>query len=253
MVSCRSISYQVTELKSAWTPKRFARLIAMEPGCIPAPPKSEDHAEPRRAADAISGFKLIDDFLTEAEETQIVSEIDRVDWSTELQRRVQHYGWQYDYKSRQVAPSMHIGPLPDWAARVAERLVEHGYFREGPPDQLIVNEYCENQGIAAHIDSPGSFAGVVAMISLLETWEMEFRKRRSKAKITHKLGRRSATILTGEARYQWTHEIPKRKTEPGPVKPGNKRPSRLPRKRRISLTFRKVIGTAVQDSKPEVG
>ena len=225
----------------------FRRLVAVEPGCVPAPPTSEGHGEPHRPVDTISGLKLIADFLSEAEETQIVSEIDRADWSTELQRRVQHYGWRYDYKSRQVDPSMRIGPLPDWATRVAERLVDHGYFKEGPPDQVIVNEYCGSQGIAPHIDSPSSFAGVVAMISLLETWEMEFRKRRSRAKVTHKLDRRSATILTGEARYQWKHEIPKRKTEPGPVKPGNKRPSRLTRHRRISLTFRKVIGPAVQD------
>lgn len=231
----------------------FRRLIAVEPGCIPSPPASDGRVEPCRGANTISGLKLIADFLTEAEETQILSEIKRADWSTELQRRVQHYGWRYDYKSRQVDPSMRIGPLPDWATRVADRLVDHGYFKEGPPDQLIVNEYCGSQGIAAHVDSPGSFADVVAMISLLETWEMEFRKRRSKTKITHKLGRRSATILTGEARYQWTHEIPKRKTEPGPVKPGNKRPSRVPRNRRISLTFRKVIGPAVQDSKSDVG
>lgn len=230
----------------------FRHLIAVEPGCIPAPPTSDGRVEPRQGANTISGLKLIADFLTEAEEREILSEIDRADWSSELQRRVQHYGWRYDYKSRQVDSSMRIGPLPDWAARVAERLVEHGYFKERPPDQLIVNEYCKDQGISRHIDSPASFGDVVAMISLLETWEMEFRKRRSDTKVTHKLGRRSATILTGEARYEWTHEIPKRKTEPGPVKPGNKRPTRLPRDRRISLTFRTVNGPAVQDSKSDV-
>lgn len=231
----------------------FRRLIAVESGCIPAPPTSEGHVEPYRGADAIPpGLKLIADFLTEAEEREILSEIDRAEWSTELQRRVQHYGWRYDYKSRQVDPSLRIGPLPDWAARVAERLVEHDYFKDRPPDQLIVNEYRKDQGISRHIDSPASFGDVVAMISLLETWEMEFRKRRSDTKVTHKLGRRSATILTGEARYEWTHEIPKRKTEPGPVKPGNKRPTRLPRDRRISLTFRTVNGPAVHDSKSDV-
>ena len=88
----------------------FRRLIATETGCIPAPPISGGHVEPHRPADAISGLELITDFLSEAEETQIVSEIDRADWSTELQRRVQHYGWRYDYKSRQVDPSMRIGP-----------------------------------------------------------------------------------------------------------------------------------------------
>lgn len=51
-----------------------------------------------------------------------------------------------------------------------------------------------------HVDSPASFTGVVAMVSLLESWEMQFRKRRENTKVV-RLGRRSATILEGEARY----------------------------------------------------
>ena len=46
-----------------------------------------------------------------------------------------------------------------------------------------------------------------------------------------RLDRRSAAVMTGDARYRWTHEIPKRKNEPG----------RVARGRRISLTFRKVL------------
>ncbi len=56
------------------------------------------------------------------------------------------------------------------------------------------------------------------------------------------LERRSAAILTGEARYDWMHGIPQRKTEPGAIEPGRKKPRRVPRGRRISLTFRKVLG-----------
>ncbi|MCY3837887.1 MAG: alpha-ketoglutarate-dependent dioxygenase AlkB, partial [Gammaproteobacteria bacterium] len=110
-------------------------------------------------------------------------------------------------------------------------------------DQVIVNAYIEDQGIAPHVDNESSFADGVAMVSLGETWEMWFRKS-GQGKETLKLDRRSAAVLTGEARYQWTHEIPKRKSEPGPVKPGNKKPSRVKRGRRISLTFRKVIHVA---------
>ena len=222
----------------------FARLVAVEPGRLPAPPTPQGEVEPAESAHHIPGLKLIPEFLTEAEEREILSGIDQSDWSSELKRRVQHYGWRYDYKSRQVDPSMHIGPLPGWANKVAQRLLDSGHFGKDLPDQVIVNEYCESQGITPHIDSPSSFTGTVATISLLETWEMEFRKRRSKLKVTKKLERRSATILTDEARYDWTHEIPKRKTEPGAVKPGKKRASRIPRHRRISLTFRKVIEAA---------
>ena len=218
----------------------FRRLLAVEPGRLPAPPASPICDQPFESADGIPGLRLVPNFLTETEEEEIIAEIDRNDWNCELKRRVQHYGWRYDYKSRQVDPTMRIGPLPEWANRVAQRLFNSGYVPE-LPDQLIVNEYKANQGIAPHVDSPSSFADGVAMISLLETWEMEFRKKGGKDKVTHKLERRSVAVLTGEARYGWTHELPKRKTEPGTVKPGNKKPSRVARHRRISLTFRKVI------------
>ncbi len=221
--------------------RSFLRLVATEPGRIPAPPVSALEQSP----DGIPGFNLVPDFLTAAEEEDILAEIDRSPWSSELQRRVQHYGWRYDYKSKQVDPTMRVGPLPEWANSLAQRLFESGHVPERP-DQVIVNEYVQNQGIAPHIDSPSSFADGIAMISLLETWEMEFRNRGANAKVLRRLERRSAAVLTGEARYEWRHGLPHRKSEPA-NKPGNGKPRRIPRGRRISLTFRKVIG---DDSRP---
>ena len=223
----------------------FLRILATEPGRPPAPPVSG--MRERSTAD-LPGFSLIPNFLTEVEEDDIVAEIDRSPWSSELRRRVQHYGWRYDYGSKQVHPTMHIGPLPDWAKRIAQQLFESGHVPE-LPDQVIVNEYVQDQGIASHIDSPSSFADGVAMISLLETWEMEFRKPGTKAKVTRRLERRSAAVLTGEARYEWRHGLPHRKTEP-PNESGNGKRRRVPRGRRISLTFRKVIG-ARSDARPK--
>ena len=194
----------------------------------------------------IRGLTLVPEFITDSEETAIIQEIDASEWSNELQRRVQHYGWRYDYQFGQIDPSMRLGPLPAWAGEIAGRLVEAGYFRHGPPDQVIVNEYLANQGISAHIDSPRSFTGVVATISLLESWEMVFRRHGRTAKVSRTLERRSATILEGEARYRWRHEIPKRHSEPAPVKPGH----RTPRTRRISLTFRKVKAPTTGRSAP---
>ena len=194
----------------------------------------------REPATSVNGLTLHPEFITEGEEAAVVAAIDNAVWSNELQRRVQHYGWRYDYQFRQIDPSMHLGRLPAWAGQIARRLVEAGHFRNDPPDQVIVNEYVANQGISAHIDSPRSFTGVVATVSLLESWEMVFRRRDPAAKVNRTLERRSVAILEGEVRYRWTHEIPKRHSEPGPVKPSNKRPSRIRRERRISLTFRKV-------------
>ncbi len=218
----------------------FRRLIATEFGRVPAPPAPQIPDKSDEPA-GIPGLRYVLNFLSEGEEMEIMKEIDKGAWSEELQRRVQHYGWRYDYKARQVDPAMRLGPLPPWADSVARRLVERGLV-PNLPDQVIVNEYVGNQGIAPHVDSKSSFEDGIAMVSLLESWEMVFRERRDKRKQNQKLERRSAAIINGEARYLWTHEIPRRKTEPS-VESDRKKPSRVrrERKRRISLTFRKVI------------
>lgn len=219
----------------------FRHSIAVEPGTLSAPPNGRGHIE-LQVQPRVPGLILVRDFLSESEERDVLAVIDRSEWSNVLQRRVQHYGWRYDYKARHIDQSMRLGPLPDWAAGIAKRLYDSGYVPK-LPDQVIVNEYIEDQGIAPHVDNESSFADGVAMVSLGETWEMWFRKS-GHGKETLMLDRRSAAVLTGEARYRWTHEIPKRKSEPGPDKPGNRKASRVKRGRRISLTFRKVIHSA---------
>ncbi len=202
----------------------FRRAVTVEAGTLPDPPGA-------RVQTDVPGLLYVADFLSESEEDHVVGVIDQSDWSSELQRRVQHYGWRYDYKARQIDSSMRLGPLPEWAAHLAKRLVSNGLLSD-VPDQVIVNEYVGNQGISRHVDNEPSFADGIAMISLLESWEMVFREKKTRGrKVLQRLERRSAAIMTGDARYRWTHEIPKRKYEPGRVKRG----------RRISLTFRKVF------------
>lgn len=183
----------------------------------------------------IRGLIYKPEFITEDEERRLLACIDESHWSQPIQRRVQHYGWRYDYTQRRIDGSMRLGDLPAWAKELAHRFVDEGLV-DDLPDQVIVNEYVGNQGISRHLDQPVSFAEHVATISLLETWGMVFRRRGSKDKVEIPLERRSVAILTGEARYQWTHEIPTRWSEPTGL---DERP-RVDRKRRISLTFRKV-------------
>ena len=198
----------------------------------------QGHAPPPTTLDVaeVPGLRYVRDFLDESDEKFIISEIDRGDWIEDLRRRVQHYGWRYDYKARRVDPAMRLGALPAWADALAQRLFD-AKLVPNLPDQVIVNEYRKDQGISKHVDS-GSFADGIAMISLLESWEMVFCDKQGKRKVNHMLERRSAAVIEGKARYDWTHEIPKRKSEP--VKPGTKHPRR-DRGRRVSLTFRKVL------------
>ena len=65
-------------------------------------------------------------------EEKLIGYIDSGAWQLELKRRVQHYGWKYDYKTRKVHRNMRLGRLPDWADDIARRLVEQGLVSPAP-------------------------------------------------------------------------------------------------------------------------
>lgn len=225
-------------LESSLDIEEFRRCIATEGATIPPPDKQRRIAS--SMSEGIPGLIYISDFLTETQEAELVAVIDNGEWSRVLRRRVQHYGWRYDYKSRGIDASMRLGPLPEWAMALAKRLKAEGLLPH-LADQVIVNEYIGSQGIGKHIDCVPCFDDGVAMISLLESWEMIFREARKggSARVPKLLERRSVAIMTGDVRYHWSHEIPARSTEP----------SGLQRHRRVSVTFRKVLDAEL-DPKP---
>ena len=217
----------------------FRQYIATECGKLPAPPVVEEHVLPAPYDIDIPGFHYEPNFLAEEDEKRLIGWIDQQEWSTELSRRVQHYGWRYDYRSRKVDSSSYIDCLPAELFNLAQRLHDQKLVPQ-LPDQVIVNEYQPGQGISPHIDAPNSFADGIAMISLLDSWEIVFhapsRKRKGPKVVLEK---RSVAVINGDARYKWKHEITKRKVDPYVDEAGKRRMRK--RRRRISLTFRKVL------------
>src|SRR5262249_50764410 len=94
----------------------------------------------------ISGLTYYPGLLSKAEQLAILREVDSRPWQHDWKRRVQHYGYKYDYKARRINESMYVGALPLFAVELGGQLVTRGLFRE-QPDQLIVNEYLPGQGI----------------------------------------------------------------------------------------------------------
>jgi alkylated DNA repair dioxygenase AlkB len=135
---------------------------------------------------------------------------------------------------KRVTPKSYLGPLLAWIEPLALRLVTGGYFTDSP-DHVIANEYLPGQGISAHVDCEPCFGPVIASLSLLSPCEMVFRKLEGGTKASIILEPRCLVILSGEGRYNWTHEIPARKSD---VIDGFLQP----RGRGSSLTFRKTIG-----------
>ncbi|KKB10988.1 DNA repair protein [Devosia geojensis] len=175
----------------------------------------------------------IGQYVTEPTEAALIEHIDGMPWLGDLRRRVQHYGYRYDYRARRVTRDSYLGPLPDWLDALARQLAVEGKYPR-PPDQVIVNEYLPGQGIAAHVDCEPCFGQVVASLSLGSTCVMEFTDVRSGEMLTHPLERRSLLVLKDEARFTWKHGIPARRSD---VIDG----VATPRGRRVSLTFRTVV------------
>ena len=181
----------------------------------------------------IPGLHYIRTFLDDHQQRSAVQQIDEsAAWLTDLERRVQNYGWRYDYRARTIDRSMRIGPLPAWLEAIAVLLYERTGQFPSVPNQAIVNEYEQGQGIAMHVDRQ-CFGPAVATVSLGDDWMMDFRAVGGREKGQLLLERGSALVLTEKARYGWLHGIAKRQSE-------SVGPFRRPRERRLSLTFRTV-------------
>lgn len=179
----------------------------------------------------VPGLFMLYEPISPAQEQQLLAAVNAGTWNYDLARRTQHFGFRYDYKTRQLPQS--LGPMPEWLRGLAANL--------GLPEtqQVIVNEYTPGQGISAHIDSTSVFGPQVASLSLGSPVIMSF--------YTHAVGggdgervdvwlpRRSLVILTGDARYRWTHAIAARQSD---VVNGE----RQSRGTRVSLTFRTLAG-----------
>jgi len=182
----------------------------------------------------IDGLRYVANFISDSAERELLAAVDAQPWLSDLKRRVQHYGYRYDYKSRKVDPTMYLGPLPDWIQPLAARLVAEG-FMAVTPDQVIVNEYLPGQGIAAHVDCLPCFGPVLCSLSLGSQCVMDLTQVEDASKTSLMLERCSLLVLAGDARYLWRHAIAGRKSDKyaGQV---------FQRGRRVSLTFRSVIG-----------
>lgn len=185
----------------------------------------------------IPGLVILPEFLTREEEQELLAFFERDDgaqWKNTVKaRQVQHFGYEFSYETRRCDENQPLPAMPTALDTLTKNIPASIM---DTPDQITVNEYKPGQGIAAHIDTHSAFTNAIASLSLDNEIVMEFR---------HPDGRlesvlcqpRSLLVMTGASRYEWTHAIPPRLFD---VIDGE----RVDRKRRVSITFRKVQSTA---------
>ncbi|KAM7512711.1 hypothetical protein LguiB_011586 [Lonicera macranthoides] len=208
----------------------------------------------------IPGIYLMHDFVTAEEEKELLAAVDGRPWQCLAKRRVQHYGYEFRYDTRNVDTKQHLGELPLFVSPVLERISMFKKLNNAANvdlDQMTVNEYPPGVGLSPHIDTHSAFGGSIFSLSLAGPCVMEFRKysegdRLSKPtsscdgerensdnssnflRMAIYLPRRSMLLLCGEARYAWHHYIPHHKVDvvqDSVIRRGA---------RRVSFTIRKV-------------
>lgn len=196
--------------------------------------EQESPARSQEVLATIGGLDYRENYIDEHQHDWLLARIDKNQWLDDLKRRVQHYGFKYDYKARKVNLDMRIGELPEWLKKLSQKLHQDGHMPE-VADQVIINEYEPGQGISSHIDCEPCFKDTIVSLSLGSGCVMNFINKSDRTKkIPVWLAPRSLVVLSGEARYEWLHGIAARKWDEWD---GHK----YERQRRVSLTFRKVI------------
>ncbi|MCK2242406.1 MULTISPECIES: alpha-ketoglutarate-dependent dioxygenase AlkB [unclassified Crossiella] len=184
-------------------------------------------------APPVPGLRYLPGYLCQEEQDALLDVVDSQPWLTDLKRRVQHYGYRYDYRRKTVSKDMYLGALPGWAAELAARIRQDGIVQK-PFDQMIVNEYEPGQGIADHVDCLPCFGEEIVSLSLGSRCVIRLRSLDRTAEFPLVLVPGSLLLLSGDARYKWSHGIPGRKRDVVDSRA-------LTRGRRVSLTFRTVL------------
>lgn len=167
----------------------------------------------------------------------IMEELDKLEWApitaSPNSRLVQHYGYKYNYDTKNIYEKTQ--DMPDFIQNLQDVLKEKCLGLDIIDEkykfnQCIVNNYEKGQGISKHIDLK-SFGNVIGCFTIGGGSTVIFRNGIEKEEIY--VEPNSLYIMSDDARYKWTHEI-------SPNKNDMVNGKRVPRSRRISVTFRSV-------------
>ena len=157
------------------------------------------------------GFLYRNEFLTEAEESELLRIFGELDFAAYdyhgylAKRRVVRYGMNYDINTQ--APSEITQPLPECLVGVRERAAEFAGASADDLVQAMVSEYSVGTPIGWHRDAPQF--GTIVGISLGSACRMRLRPYQGPGKILSlRLEPGSIYVMKGEARSGWQHSIP---------------------------------------------
>ena len=146
------------------------------------------------------GLMLVENFITEEEETSLLAVLPKSNQSPH--KKTRNNTWRYGEK--RVYIDGHIGgPPPPLLVTLAQRLVEKLDF-PAAPQCFTINEYHKGQVIEPHTDQLAC-GPVITVLSLLSPATMRLTGGHKEFAV--ELLPRSLVLMTGEIRTHWLHSI----------------------------------------------
>jgi DNA oxidative demethylase len=151
-------------------------------------------------------------FVEPEEEARFVGFLETIDYHEVVmhgqaaRRTVRHYGFDYAYESRAIAPG---DPFPAPVADLRDRCAALAEVEPGALAQALVARYPAGAGIGWHRDAP-MFGAPIVGVSFGSACRMRFQRTVGGERRTFalELEPRSAYVLGGAARWSWQHSIP---------------------------------------------
>eukprot|EP00940_MAST-03C_sp_MAST-3C-sp2_P000941 g941.t1 len=178
----------------------------------------------------LPGCQLFKNFLSEAEEAELIDAIDQCDppwkfssWNGSCDTKT--WGVEVDVVARTIGPAKR--PIPGFMSSMIDRMCSGDYLQLAGfrPNECNANSYIKSKGhwLRAHVDDRQLSGELLANVSLGADASMLYTHEASGRQVRVFLPRRCLQIVAKESRYDWTHEIEK---------------SEIFGARRVSITFR---------------
>ena len=198
----------------------------------------------------IPGLLYLPEFVTKREQQEILKLIYSKEWSTVLHRRQQFYGKVYFHTThdlQQIQPVLNknCNDINEFKF-IIDRFMDMNLFSTFP-DQILVNEYVGQMGIASHHDTEIAFGDTIVTLSLVNScWLVLKHEQETKLLMEP----RSLLVMKQDCRYLYKHGITKSKWVPINETMGVERTKDWCR---VSLTFRHLLPTRKKVTKDTHG
>lgn len=178
--------------------------MSVQPSLFDLPPA------PRRPMP--QGFAYQPDLIDAAEEQDLVRRFEGLDFKPYEHlgylgnRRVASFGWRRDDSGRMVETSE---PIPDFLRPLLGKVAAFTGLPRESFRHALVTEYAPGAGIGWHRDRPPAVA--IAGVSLVSPCSFRLRRKAGETwdRATIEAQPRSAYLMSGPARSDWQHSIPR--------------------------------------------